>query len=93
MSFTKDIPLFKNIACKQKKERRTRDMLKVVNPINRTPEELNTEAHACVCYTGTGYDGAKIWADLPVTTDCGCNCSSDTDNNNANFQLAFDIEY
>ena len=62
-------------------------MTKVVNPINRTNDEMESKACGCKCVCneniaphGVGQAGAWV----PLIPGCGCICSSNTDNKNAN---------
>ena len=62
-------------------------MTKVVNPINRTNDEMESKACGCKCVCneniaphGVGQAGAWV----PLIPGCVCICSSNTDNKNAN---------
>ena len=63
-------------------------MTKVINPLNRATEEMDTKAHGCKCTCneniaphGVGQAGAWV----PLVPGCGCICNtSNKDNKSAN---------
>lgn len=62
-------------------------MAKVVNPFNRSEQELDTTAHICDCICNVQLDNndSGIWTSrLTFNLVCGCACNSkNKDNNNA----------
>ena len=56
-------------------------LLRIVNPLNRTPETEETMVMGCHCVCNSGHQGTYNLAWLPIVPNCQCNCIEGADTN------------
>ena len=62
-------------------------MMKVINPLNRKQDNLESAAYACNCVcsaSANNHNSARWSVILPGGSTCGCGCNGTPANKNAN---------